>query len=85
MWVVAISIEGCSIDGKVWRRLGLEVRLVYMLPDTFVSEEDLFQVVLIAGGPFQLKLIGLIVGKILVLVLSTARNYCHSQVLRLVS
>ena len=56
-----------------------------MLPDAFVSKEDLFQVILIAGGPFQLKFIGLIIGKILVLVLSTARNYCHSQIAGLAS
>ena len=56
-----------------------------MLPDAFVSQEDLFQVVLVARGPFELEFIGLIVGKILVLVLSTARNYCHSQVCRLMS
>ena len=56
-----------------------------MLPYAFVSEEDLFQVVLVARGPFELEFIRLIVGKILVLVLSTARNYCHSQVNRLMS
>ena len=56
-----------------------------MLPYAFVSEEDLFQVVLVARGPFELEFIGLIVGKILVLVLSTARNYCHSKVDRLMT
>jgi len=84
MRVVAVSIEGCSIDGEVRRRLRLEVRLVDVLPDAFVSEEDLLQVVLVTGGSFQLEFIGLIVGKILVLVLSAARNYCHSQVVWLI-